>query len=63
MEESYKAATQAYDSRFQDDPTHGATHYLNIPLTREIRGGSLPTWVAAMVKTVDIGQHSFYKEL
>src|SRR3990167_6293611 len=63
MEVSHQAAVQAYDSQFQDDPTHGATHYLNIPLTRQLRGGTLPLWVAAMVKTVDIGQHSFYKEL
>ena len=44
-----------------NDPTNGATHYLNEELTRKIRGGSLPSWVENMTKVATIGKHSFYK--
>lgn len=62
MLESLKAAEGAYRGHFAD-PTNGATHYLNEPLTRQIRGdGTLPSWVSRLTKTVDIGRHSFYRE-
>ena len=32
--------------RMLPDPTHGATFYLNVPLTLKIRKGTLPTWAA-----------------
>jgi Cell Wall Hydrolase len=44
------------------DPTNGATHYLNIELTKKLRGGTLPDWVEAMIHTATIGDHDFYKE-
>jgi len=43
-----------------DDPTKGATNYLNVPLTLQ-RYGHLPSWVAALTKTAVIGSHTFYK--
>jgi hypothetical protein len=44
------------------DPSLGATHYLNIPLTKQINGGKLPSWVSKMTHLATIGQHDFYKE-
>lgn len=41
-----------------DDPTMGATHYLN-PSSIQ----SLPSWVYAATKTVQIGRHVFYKNV
>lgn len=43
------------------DLTHGATHYLNIELTRQLRGGGLPNWVDLTKVTVKIGNHTFLK--
>lgn len=60
MVECANAAKYAYETAFAD-PTHGATHYLNEPLTRQLRGGSLPDWVSKMTKTAEIGKHTFYK--
>ena len=61
--DSEKAAHSAY-YEIEKDPTHGATHYLNVPLTRRIRrDGSLPTWLLAMKRTTKIGLHTFYKEV
>ena len=59
--ESEKAAASAY-YEIEPDPTHGATHYLNIALTRRLRGGSLPAWVGRLQKTTVIGQHTFFKK-
>jgi cell wall hydrolase len=57
-----EAAAEAAAIGAWPDPTHGATHYLNEPLTRKIRGdGTLPEWVAKMTHTAKIGQHDFYK--
>ena len=60
--EAEKAAASAY-YRIEKDPTHGATHYLNEILTLKLRGGSLPTWLAAMKRTAKIDLHTFYKEV
>ncbi len=43
------------------DITGGADHYLNIPATRQMRGGSLPDWVDLNKKTADIGLHTFLR--
>ncbi len=59
--EAEKAAISAYYS-IDSDPTHGATHYLNIPLTRRLRGGSLPRWVGRLKETTRIGKHTFLVE-
>jgi len=59
--ESEKAAASAY-YKIEPDPTKGATHYLNIPLTKRIRrDGKLPSWVSRLTKTVVIGRHTFFK--
>ena len=44
------------------DPTFGATHYLNIELTKKQNGGKLPSWVAKLRHTAKIGLHDFYVE-
>ena len=44
------------------DPTFGATHYLNIALTKEQNGGKLPAWVGKLKHTATIGLHDFYVE-
>ena len=61
-QDSEKAAISAL-YKIEPDPTKGADHYLNIPLTRKMRGGSLPGWVAKLKRTAVIGQHTFYKEV
>lgn len=38
-----------------DDPTNGAKWYFNPKL-------AMPSWANSLTKTVDIGNHSFYKE-
>lgn len=43
------------------DPTHGATHYLNVPLTKKINGDKLPDWVEQMEITTVIADHTFLK--
>ena len=59
---SERAASSAY-YQIEKDPTKGATHYLNEPLTRSMRKkGDLPAWVGRLKKLVDIGKHSFYVE-
>lgn len=60
MEEAYVAAKAAYEG-YGEDPTNGATHYLNEELTKKLRGGSLPSWVHRLTKVATIGQHTFYK--
>ena len=60
MDSAEKAVLMAYNgTRQEEDPTKGATHYLNKELTVKIRG-SLPTWVSAMRETITIGRHTFY---
>ena len=61
-QDSEKAAASAYYG-IEKDPTGGATHYLNVHLTRRLRGGTLPTWLLAMKRTTKIGLHTFYKEV
>lgn len=41
-----RAAAAAAYFRLVDDPTGGATFYLNPELTKRIRGGVLPAWAA-----------------
>ena len=40
------------------DPTAGATHFLNPTIVRERRGGSLPSWARGDGRP--IGRHTFY---
>lgn len=47
--------------RLLPDPTGGANHYLNVELTKKIRGGSLPKWFNPAKITVVIGHHTFLK--
>ena len=56
----YKAACSAY-FQLEEDPTNGATHYLNVELTKKLRGGSLPNWYSEEKVTVVIGLHTFLK--
>lgn len=59
--DSEKAASSAYYG-IERDPTHGATHYLNVALTKRIRrDGALPSWVSKLMQTVVIGRHTFLK--
>lgn len=63
MDSAEFAARTAYNyATLDDDPTLGATHYLNIELTKQIRGGTLPGWVNKLTQTVKIGKHTFYRE-
>lgn len=43
------------------DPTHGADHYLNIALTRQMRGGHLPEWYREEQIVAEYGRHTFLK--
>jgi len=62
--DSWKAASSAMNA-LEPDPTHGATHYLNIPLTKRTRGGTLPAWAENAVNenkvTAEIGAHTFLR--
>lgn len=61
---AYKTALELVDRAFKGDLpdiTGGADHYLNIPLTMQIRGGSLPSWVDLSRTTNEIGKHTFLK--
>lgn len=62
MNAAKDAVTKAYYGA-GTDPTHGATHYLNIELTKKLRGGTLPNWLQEMTQTVKIGKHTFYREV
>lgn len=42
----------------QDDPTGGATHFLDEGIVRRRRGGSLPSWADG--NGLKIGDHTFY---
>lgn len=43
------------------DITGGADHYLNVPVTIKIRGGTLPPWVDMNKRTASIGDHTFLR--
>lgn len=67
--ECYKAACAAY-FHLVEDPTKGATNYLNEELTRKLRGGVLPGWardandptkIDVGKVTAKIGKHTFLK--
>lgn len=49
------------------DLTLSADHYLNVELTRKLRGGTLPGWVEQGIRdkkvTVKIGRHTFFNLL
>lgn len=66
-EAAWKAAAGAYWA-LDADPTKGSTHYLNPVVTKQIRGGTLPSWAASPgdATTVDpakvrvvINRHTF----
>lgn len=44
-----------------DDPSHGATFYLNVELTKKIRAGTLPAWFDPAKVTAVIGRHTFLR--
>lgn len=54
---AYMQATQAIDAALQNDPTGGATHFLNPQIVMR-RTGKLPTW--AQGPGLPIGQHTFF---
>ena len=60
FKECYKAAYTAYFCLI-DDPTKGATNYLNEELTKKIRGGVLPNWFSEDKVTARIGKHTFLR--
>tara|TARA_B100001989_G_C24505731_1_gene447431 strand:+ start:495 stop:1010 length:516 start_codon:yes stop_codon:yes gene_type:complete len=43
------------------DLTGGADHYLNIAVTKQIRGGTLPPWADLNKRTASIGSHTFLR--
>lgn len=55
----YAAACGAYFN-LSHDPTMGATHYLNKPLTIKLYG-KLPKWMTKMKQMTVIGLHTFFK--
>ena len=59
-EECYKAACAAYFA-LVPDPTHGATHYLNPVVVRQINNGVMPSWYDPARVTATIGRHEFLK--
>lgn len=42
-----------------EDLSKNADHYLNVELTKRLRGGTLPSWVDLSKMTVVIGNHTF----
>ena len=44
-----------------EDLSKDADHYLNVELTRKLRGGTLPAWVDLSKITVVIGHHTFLR--
>jgi spore germination cell wall hydrolase CwlJ-like protein len=60
MKECYKAACAAYFG-LVDDPSKGATHYLNEEMIRKSRGGKLPGWFDEKKVTARIGNHTFLR--
>ncbi len=62
-EAAWRAAAAAFWGLISD-PTSGADHYLNVELTRKIRGGSLPTWAEGPIgrdQGIKIGNHTFLR--
>lgn len=55
-----EVATLALSGKLADI-TGGADHYLNVPLVRQWRGGSLPSWADLNMKTAQVGQHTFLR--
>jgi len=60
LRECYKASCAAY-FKLSEDPSLGATHYLNEEVTRKARGGTLPTWFDESKVTARIERHTFLK--
>lgn len=58
--ECYKAATSAFFN-IEPDATKGSRHYLNVDVTKKIRGGSLPSWFDESKVTLKVGRHTFLK--
>ena len=57
----YHRAAAAFDrasSGSFDDPTNGATHFLQEDIVRRRRGGTLPPWATG--PQTKIGAHTFY---
>lgn len=64
FEPAWRAAARALWPRdfIADDPSRGATYYLNVPLTRKLRPArDLPAWFDAAKVTVMLGQHTFLR--
>jgi hypothetical protein len=58
---AYQRAAAIFDKVVAggEDPTGGATHFLNEKIVRQRRGGSLPGW--AQGEGTRIGDHTFYR--
>lgn len=56
----YKAACAAY-FKLADDPTQGATNYLNPVITAAINNGVMPSWYDPQRITLTVGDHEFLK--
>lgn len=56
----WKAAAAAL-WELSPDPVGGASFYLNLPVTKKIRGGSLPGWYDQSKVTIMIGRHTFLR--
>lgn len=59
-DQAYTIAGQLLNNQ-AGDLTHGATSYLNVPLTAKINGGKLPSWYYKGTITRKIGNHTFLK--
>lgn len=59
-EACWRAGCAAY-WRLIPDPSQGASNYLNVPLTRTLRGGDLPDWFDDSKVVAEIGQHTFLR--
>ena len=57
---AWKAAAAGY-WRLTPDPSHGAFFYLNVELTRRLRGGTLPDWFREEKVTTAYGRHTFMR--
>lgn len=54
----YRKAASVVDN-LGEDPTGGATHFMNEQIVRQRRSGSLPKWANGMSRQ-QIGDHTFY---
>jgi Cell Wall Hydrolase len=59
-ERAWRCACAAY-WKLVPDPTSSADFYLNVELTKKLRGGSLPSWFDPKRVTVQINQHTFLR--